>query len=374
MPTGSPLLSTAGAGAGAARAPGPASPASAAAASSTRVPGPASSASLASAAASGGGARVRDAEEAGAAGAAGPATVAHAFAGPSAAGGGVDKSGSAIRAMFGQVARRYDLLNHLLSGGLDLLWRRRAAAALELPPGALVLDLCAGTGDQAIALSRRGARVAAADFCLPMLALARGKFRRRSAAGASGGGGAAAAAPRPRALAADALALPFPAGRFAAATVAFGLRNVADLDRALGQLAAALVPGGRLAVLECTVPRWAPLRVLYLLYFRRLLPLVGRLVSDSRSAYDYLPASVLTFPERGEFLDRMAAAGFADLSWRDQAGGTVCLYLGAVPPAPASGTPPPTASAGAAAPISGASGSATSSPAAEPPPRGSSDR
>jgi demethylmenaquinone methyltransferase/2-methoxy-6-polyprenyl-1,4-benzoquinol methylase len=233
--------------------------------------------------------------------------------------------------MFGAVARRYDLLNHLLSGGLDLWWRRRAAAALGLPPGppgALVLDLCAGTGDQAVALSRRGARVAAADFCLPMLALARRKFgrpRRRQPHGT---------APPPRPLAADALALPFPPGRFAAATVAFGLRNVADLDRALRELAAALAPGGRLAVLEFAVPEAAPLRALYLFYFRRVLPLIGRLLSDSRSAYDYLPSSVLGFPQRQAFLDRMAAAGFADLASLDMAAGIVCLYRGSIPVSP----------------------------------------
>jgi demethylmenaquinone methyltransferase/2-methoxy-6-polyprenyl-1,4-benzoquinol methylase len=241
-----------------------------------------------------------------------------------AASGGLDKSGRAIRDMFGAVARRYDLLNHLLSAGLDLWWRRRAAAALHLPPGppgALVLDLCAGTGDQAIALRRRGARVAAADFCLPMLALARRKFRRRLPG----------AAPPPRPLAADALALPFPPGRFAAATVAFGLRNVADLDRALRELAAALAPGGRLAVLEFAVPEAAPLRALYLLYFRRVLPVVGRLLSDSLSAYDYLPSSVLSFPQRQGFLERMAGAGFADLSCRNLAAGIVCLYGGRLP-------------------------------------------
>jgi len=255
------------------------------------------------------------------------------------AGGGLDKSGRAIRDMFGAVARRYDLLNHLLSAGLDRRWRRRAAAALRLPPGppgspgALVLDLCAGTGDQALALRRRGARVAAADFCLPMLAIARGKFRRGLG---PHGRQPAGAVPPPRPLAADALALPFPPGRFAAATVAFGLRNVADLDLALRELAAALAPGGRLAVLEFAVPRAAPLRALYLFYFRRVLPWIGRRLSDSRSAYDYLPSSVLGFPQRRGFLDRMAAAGFADLACRDLAAGIVCLYTGAVLGAPLS--------------------------------------
>jgi demethylmenaquinone methyltransferase/2-methoxy-6-polyprenyl-1,4-benzoquinol methylase len=259
--------------------------------------------------------------------------------------GGLDKSSRTIRDMFGAVARRYDLLNHLLSGGLDLWWRRRAAAALELPPGppgALVLDLCAGTGDQAVALSRRGARVAAADFCLPMLALARRKFRRRRQRRQhhprrpQPGG----IAPSPSPLAADALALPFPPGRFAAATVAFGLRNVADLDRALSELAAALAPGGRLAVLEFAVPEAAPLRALYLFYFRRVLPLIGRLLSDSSSAYEYLPSSVLGFPQRRAFLDRMAAAGFADLAWLNLAAGIVCLYSGTIPGSAASALSP----------------------------------
>lgn len=261
------------------------------------------------------------------------------------AAGGLDKSGRAIRDMFAAVARRYDLLNHLLSAGLDQWWRRcAAAAALRLPPGppgsrrspgALVLDLCAGTGDQALALRDCGARVAAADFCLPMLAIARLKFRRqlrprrRQRAGT-------VPSPPPRPLAADALALPFPPGRFAAATVAFGLRNVADLDLALRELAAALAPGGRLAVLEFAVPRAAPLRALYLFYFRRVLPWIGRRLSDSRSAYDYLPSSVLGFPQRRGFLDRMAGAGFADLACQDLAAGIVCLYTGAIPSAPLS--------------------------------------
>jgi demethylmenaquinone methyltransferase / 2-methoxy-6-polyprenyl-1,4-benzoquinol methylase len=242
---------------------------------------------------------------------------------PETTAGGLDKSSRTIRDMFGQVARRYDLLNHLLSGGLDYLWRRRAAGALDLAPtapGPLVLDLCAGTGDQAVALWRRGARVAAADFCVPMLALSRHKF-------------AALPARRPGALAADALALPFAGGRFAGATVSFGLRNVADLDAALRQLAAVLRPGGRLVVLECATPGWAPLRALYLLYFRHVLPFLGRLISDSQGAYDYLPSSVLAFPQRQSFLDRMAAAGFSGLSWRDLSAGTICLYSGTIQPA-----------------------------------------
>ncbi|HEY0555594.1 MAG TPA: ubiquinone/menaquinone biosynthesis methyltransferase, partial [Thermoanaerobaculia bacterium] len=230
----------------------------------------------------------------------------------------LDKSGKTIRDMFAGVAPRYDLLNHLLSASLDVVWRRRATAVLGLPPGAAVLDLCCGTGDQATALRRRGARVTAADFCVPMLAIARHKFAKTDP-------------PRPAALAADALALPFPDRHFAGATVSFGLRNVADLDAALTQLGRVLRPGGKLVVLDATIPRRQPLKALYLFYFLRLLPGIGRLLSPRGSAYSYLTSSVVGFPQRQEFLDRMAAAGFADLGWEDLSGGTVCIYQGRVP-------------------------------------------
>lgn len=248
-----------------------------------------------------------------------PARLSPPPAAPPAAVPAVDRSGRAVRDMFAGVAPRYDLLNHLLSGALDVLWRRRSARALGLGAGARVLDLCSGTGDQAVAVGRRGPWVAAADFCLPMLVLSRRKFarlRRR--------GGAAGAAP----LAADAQRLPFADGGFDGATVSFGLRNVADLGRGLAELARVTRPGARVAILEFALPRFAPVRALYLFYFRRVLPAIGRLLSPRGSAYSYLPASVVGFPQRDEFCAAMRRAGFARATWRDLALGTVCLYCG----------------------------------------------
>ncbi len=229
----------------------------------------------------------------------------------------LDKSGRAVKDMFAGVAPRYDLLNHLLSGALDLVWRWKSARSLSDVSSAPVLDLCCGTGDQAIAVAKRGARVAAGDFCVPMLALAKKKKTPGHAI-------------PPAWLAADALALPFPDAHFAAATVSFGLRNVADLDQALRELARVVRPGGRLAVLEFALPENRLIKSLYLFYFLKILPTIGKLVSPRGSAYNYLPNSVLPFPQRREFTNRMSAAGFVDCAWENLTFGTVCLYTGRV--------------------------------------------
>jgi demethylmenaquinone methyltransferase/2-methoxy-6-polyprenyl-1,4-benzoquinol methylase len=220
--------------------------------------------------------------------------------------------------MFGQVAPRYDLLNHLLSASLDRVWRRRAAASLTPRPEGPTLDLCCGTGDQALALANRDHEVVAADFCIPMLALAKDKY-------AAGNGEA------PQGLAADALTLPFPSEIFSAATVSFGLRNVENLDAALGELRRVLRSGGELAVLEFALPTAPVIAPLYALYFRRVLPWIGRRISSSESAYDYLPSSVPDFPQRGEFTDRLVEAGFEQSSWHNLSGGVVCLYRAVAP-------------------------------------------
>src|SRR3989449_443119 len=174
---------------------------------------------------------------------------------------------------------RYNLLNHLLSLNVDRSWRRAAVRRLawEQRPNGTYLDLCAGTLDLAATLARapgfRGT-VLGADFVLPMLARGKGK------------------APRTRPVGADALALPFVDARFDGAMVAFGVRNLADLDAGLRETHRVLRPGARFVVLEFATPRFAPLRALYLFYFRRVLPAIGRAVSKHRDAYTYLPESV----------------------------------------------------------------------------------
>ncbi len=237
--------------------------------------------------------------------------------GAGAGGGELDKRSETIRDMFGRVAPRYDLLNHVLSGALDIRWRRLAARSLELDAraGARVLDLCCGTGDQALAVRSRGGRVAAADFCLPMLAIARRKFRRHSARS-------------PKALASDALSLPFATATFQAATVSFGLRNVADLDHALAEIRRVLAPAARVAFLEFAVPESKLIQGPYLMYFRRILPRIGGSISQDATAYDYLPSSVLEFPQRAAFARHMEGAGFERCLHRNLAGGIVCLYTG----------------------------------------------
>jgi len=228
----------------------------------------------------------------------------------------VDKSGDAIREMFAGVAPRYDLLNRLLSARRDVAWRRAAVRDLGLGPGARVLDLCCGTGDQALTLAAAGYRVTAGDFCLPMLTRAEPKY-------------ASAGARRPRGLAADTLQLPFADGGFDGATVSFGLRNLADLDDGLAEIARCLRPGGHVAFLEFALPRSRPLRAAYLLYFTRVLPWIGARVSNRGSAYRYLPQSAVAFPQRNALLVRMASAGLEGGRWRDLTGGIVVLYTAA---------------------------------------------
>jgi demethylmenaquinone methyltransferase/2-methoxy-6-polyprenyl-1,4-benzoquinol methylase len=229
---------------------------------------------------------------------------------------GGDAKRSYVRRMFTAIAPRYDLLNHLLSLNLDRRWRRATVRRLgwERRPGGVYLDLCAGTMDLAATLAREpgfGGRVVGADFVLPMLERGKGKAARLTP------------------VAADALRLPFADERFDGAMAAFGIRNLADVDTGLAETRRVLRPGARFVALDLAVPRFAPLRAAFLLYFRRLLPVVGRAVSKHRDAYDYLPESVLAFPDPEAFAGRLEAAGFRAVTCERLMGGICALVHGA---------------------------------------------
>lgn len=218
-----------------------------------------------------------------------------------------------IRAMFSQIAPAYDFLNHLLSLGLDILWRRRAARCLPCRGRRRALDLCGGTGDFAWQLHARlpEASVIVADFARPMLERARQKFF-----------------PRRQILftECDALALPFPDEAFDVASCAFGLRNLADLETGLDELRRVLKPGGDLLVLEFMQRRGGLFQRLFRVYFRVVLPALGRLVSGHRIAYGYLPASVDGFVTGEEFSRLLARRGFQLRQRRELAFGVCTLY------------------------------------------------
>jgi demethylmenaquinone methyltransferase / 2-methoxy-6-polyprenyl-1,4-benzoquinol methylase len=233
-----------------------------------------------------------------------------------AAEGGAEKR-AYVRTVFEQIAPRYDLLNHLLSLNIDRIWRRRALRALGWPaaPDGRYLDLCAGTLDVGAELTRQaGFRgfIVGADFAVPMLRAGVGKASPTSLAP----------------VAADAQLLPLADGSMQGATVAFGIRNVASLDRALAEVYRVLAPGARFVILEFTTPRSAIVRTLYHFYFHHLLPLIGGLISGHRTAYKYLPKSVANFPAEPELAARMTAAGFVDVSWESLTFGIAAIHVG----------------------------------------------
>jgi len=213
----------------------------------------------------------------------------------------------AVRRMFDRIAPVYDLMNRVMTAGLDLRWRRIAAEAV-VRSGDRVLDACCGTGDLAVACEKRGGVVTGLDFSPAMLERARRKL------------------PTATWIEGDLLALPFEAGSFEAATVGFGVRNVADLEQGLAELRRVLVPGGRVAVLEITQPRGL-LAPFYRLWFDRIVPLLGKLLKGG-AAYTYLPASVRRFPGPDQLSGLMRTAGFDEISYRTFAGGIVALHIG----------------------------------------------
>jgi demethylmenaquinone methyltransferase / 2-methoxy-6-polyprenyl-1,4-benzoquinol methylase len=224
-----------------------------------------------------------------------------------------------VRDMFAGVAKRYDLLNHLLSFNLDRYWRRRTVRSvgefLSLP-GARVLDICCGTGDLTLALAEAagGLPVFGSDFCHPMLLEAARKSQARRAKNAL--------------FEADALGLPLATGSLDLVTVAFGLRNFANYADGLREMYRVLKPGGAAAILEFSQPPNRTFAILYNFYSMRILPAIGGIVSGSREAYRYLPDSVRKFPGAEALADCMREAGFAQVSFDRMTCGIVALHLG----------------------------------------------
>ena len=219
--------------------------------------------------------------------------------------------------MFDRIAPRYDLMNRLMSVGLDRRWRRLAAAAADVSLGSRALDVCTGTGDLAFELAQRvgpSGAVTGVDFSEQMLERARAKSLARGTAVTF--------------QQADALELPFADDAFDAATVAFGARNLADLDLGLTEMARVVRPGGTVVVLEITTPR--RLRRLHGLWFDRLVPRVGALVGRDGAAYGYLPASAKRFPQPEALTGRLASAGLRDVRHRTFMGGIVAMHHGRV--------------------------------------------
>jgi demethylmenaquinone methyltransferase/2-methoxy-6-polyprenyl-1,4-benzoquinol methylase len=222
----------------------------------------------------------------------------------------LDRQPREVARMFDAVADNYDRMNAVMTGGQERRWRRVVAAALELRPGDLVLDLAAGTGASSASLQASGATVVACDFSEGML----GVGRRRH--------------PDVPFVAGDALRLPFRDATFGAVTISFGLRNFTDVDAALAELARVTAPGGRLAIFETSAPQRQPMRAGHHFYVRRVMPRVARLVASNSEAYDYLAESMTDWPSPPELAERIAAVGWGTVRWRQLMLGAVALHTG----------------------------------------------
>jgi len=221
-----------------------------------------------------------------------------------------------VREMFARISARYDLLNHLLSANIDRRWRQAVIRKLRplLPAKALLLDVACGTGDLSVALfENTGAQVIGLDFCRPMLELATRK------------------APQLRLVEGDALQLPFADFSFDAITIGFGLRNLSSVERGLRELRRVLKPQGWVAILEFSRPVAPGFRALATVYCTWVLPRVGRLISGSRSAYEYLPDSIRRFPDQQRLAAMMRKAGFEEVAFQNLTAGVAALHTGRRP-------------------------------------------
>jgi demethylmenaquinone methyltransferase/2-methoxy-6-polyprenyl-1,4-benzoquinol methylase len=219
---------------------------------------------------------------------------------------GLDKRPADVAAMFDGVARRYDLTNTVLSGGLDASWRRATRETLDPRPGQVVLDVAAGTAVSTVELAAAGATAIALDFSQGMLRAGAGR-------------------PVPK-VAGDAMALPLADESVDGVVISFGLRNVADPDAALREFLRVTRPGGTLVVCEFSSPTWAPFRTVYTEYLMRALPRIARAVSSNPEAYVYLAESIRAWPDQAALAARIQAAGWDAVGWRNLTGGIVALH------------------------------------------------
>ena len=222
-----------------------------------------------------------------------------------------------VRGIFSGIARSYDVFTRMPRWGFDALWRRAAVRDARLKPGSRVLDICAGTGDLALALARTGVprEVVASDFVPEMLDIAREKAARYSGS------------TQISIAEADAQALPFEDSSFDVVTVAFGVRNLPDRAANFREVRRVLRPGGRYVVLEFSRPSFAPWRGLYHIYLRNIIPAIGGALSGDRESFQYLNDSILQFPTQTELAAELRHSGFSAISWRDLTGGVVAIHI-----------------------------------------------
>jgi demethylmenaquinone methyltransferase/2-methoxy-6-polyprenyl-1,4-benzoquinol methylase len=236
------------------------------------------------------------------------------------------KKAESIRNMFGSIVRVYDLLNALLSLNFDKSWRKFAAKVSDVKPDTKVLDVCTGTGDLAISYSKflnGNGIVVGSDYCHDMLRYGLPKIKKRHLEN------------KIKLIEADTLQLPFRNNAFEISTVAFGIRNVADLDAGIKEMGRVVGPNGRVVILEFSQPTNFLFRRIYFFYFTRILPMIGRLISKSKiDAYTYLPQSVLAFPDKLSLKKRMEACGLKDVKFFTRTLGIVTIHIGRKPSSP----------------------------------------